>query len=332
MWSLKEQKNICIDCLQDLQSSYLFYKKCLKAKEMLSESVRDVQNNVNTTSAEEVKAKTFQCCDQRFLTKTRLNKHKQLDHRSMMRFQCSFCTKRFLTKRSVRIHEISHKKVTKSVELFCNLCQRQFINRGTFLMHKQRHEDTVCYYCNRGFADAEKTKKHIADHHKVNEKRFSCVECKKIFETRKILLRHFRSVHTKTIPMFCGQCNEPCENREKLMSHLVACDKKKSDDNEYWNIDYLIDDDLTTEWLNYEMNDDYLNVDNGEAMVEEFLDDAFEMLVGQSEELKCHLCSTVFTNARDLTMHDITNHGKFSIHLSIFTILNFIDHLIAATS
>lgn len=287
----------------------------MKSKELLSETVIDIQNK-GTTSIAAIQAKTkpFQCCDQRFSTKTRLNKHKQVVHGSILRFGCRLCPKRFLTKRSVRIHEVSHKRITKSSELFCDQCQRQFIHRGTFVRHKERHEDTVCHYCNRGFAEVTKTKKHIADHHEKNEKRFSCVKCKKIFATRKILLRHFRTVHAKTIPMFCGQCEEPFENRDKLKSHLVDCDKKKSDaDDEYWNIEHLInDDDLPSEWLNYEMlSDDYLNVDNGEAMVEEFLDDAFEMLAGRSEELKCHHCSTVFMTARDLNIHDITNHGEF---------------------
>lgn len=325
MWNSKVQKNICLDCLQDLQCSYLFYKKCLKSKELLSEPVGDVHKNGTTTTIEEIKTKPFQCCDQRFLTKTRLNKHKQLVHGSIMRFPCRLCPKRFLTKRSVRIHEISHRKSKKSSELFCDLCQRQFIHHGTFVKHKERHEDTVCHYCNRGFVEVEKTKKHIADRHEKSEKRFTCVKCKKKYATRKILLRHFRTVHGKMIPMFCGQCEEPCENRDKLKSHLTLCDKKKSDENdEYWNIEHLIDDDLTTEWLNNEMlSDDYLNVagDNGEAMVEEFLDDAFEMLAGRSEELKCHHCSTVFVTARDLIMHDITNHGK--IHWYTFSITSF---------
>lgn len=317
MWSAKVQKNICMDCLQDLQSSYLFYKKCLKSKELLNETAGDVHKIGNTTISEEVKPKAFQCCDQRFSTRTRLNKHKQLVHGSIVRFTCRLCPRRFSTKRSVRIHEISHRKVKKSSELFCDQCQRQFLHRGTFAKHKDRHEDSVCYYCNRGFADVATAKKHIADRHENNEKRFACVKCKKLFGTRKILLRHFRTVHARTIPMFCGECDEPCENREKLANHLVDCDKKKSNEgDEYWNIEHLIDDDLTTEWLNNEMlSDDYLNVDNGEGMVEEFLDDAFEMLAGRSEELKCHHCSTVFMTARDLILHDITNHGKFFGHL-----------------
>lgn len=313
------QKNICIDCLQELQSSYLFYKKCLKSKELLSrEAVGDIQEKGNERICEKVKTKSFQCCDQRFLTKARLNNHKQLVHGSIVRFACRLCPKKFLTRRSVRIHEVSHKKFKKSPELFCDQCQRQFIHRGTFIKHKERHDDIVCYYCNRGFVEMEKTKKHIADRHEKNEKRFGCVQCKKIFGSRKILLRHYRTVHARTIPVYCGQCDEPFESRDKLTGHLVECDKRKSDENdEYWNIEHLIDDDLTTEWLNNEMlSADYLNVDNGEAMVEEFLDDAFEMLAGRSEELKCHHCSTVFMTTRDLIMHDITNHGKFFGHSS----------------
>ncbi len=322
---MNAQRNICLDCLQDLQSAYLFYNKCLKSKEMLSESLGDMHKKGNTTKTlEEVKTKKpFQCCDKRFSTKARLNKHKQLAHRSIVRFACRLCPKRFLTKHSVRIHETSHRKVMNSPELFCDQCQRQFIHRGTFVRHKERHTDTVCYYCNRGYADVDKTKKHIADRHDKTDKRFSCVECQKQFGSRKILLRHYRTVHAKTIPMFCGQCEEPFKERELLQSHLVDCRKKKSTENdEYWNIEHLIDDDLTQEWLNYEMlSDDYLNVDNGEAMVEEFLDDAFEMLAGRNEELKCHHCSTVFMTARDLIMHDITNHGKFWIDLQLPLVL-----------
>lgn len=315
MWNAREQKNICFDCIQELQSSYLFYKKCLKSKELPNEAVKDSQKRTNTMSREEEKTKPLKCCDQRFPTKYKLNKHKQHAHGDLIRFLCRSCPKRFLTKRSLRIHEVSHRKLRKSSELYCDLCRRQFIHRGTFIKHIERHKDIVCYYCNRGFAEAEITKKHIIDRHEKNEKHFSCVKCKKSFESRKILLRHFRTVHDKPIPIFCGQCDETFDSREKLKNHMVACDKKKSDENdEYWNIEHLIDDDLniTTEWLNYEMlSDDYLNADNGEAMVEEFLDDAFEMLAGRNEDLKCHHCSTVFMTARDLIMHDITNHGKF---------------------
>ncbi|KAJ6632636.1 Zinc finger protein [Pseudolycoriella hygida] len=310
MWISNERKNICVDCLQELQSSYLFYKKCMKSKELLVELTGDVQKKEGISCNDDVKVKPFQCCRQRFSTKARLNKHKQLVHGSLVRFACRICAKRFLTKRSVRIHESSHKTVRTSIELFCDQCKRQFIHRGTFIKHKERHEDTVCIYCNRGYPHIDKTKTHIAERHEKNEKRFSCVECKKSFETRKILLRHYRTVHGKTIPVFCGQCEEPFTSREKLKDHLIDCDKKKAQDNdEYWDIEHLIDDDLTTEWLNSEMlSEDYLNVDNGESMVEEFLDDAFEMLTDQSEELKCNHCSTVFTTARDLIMHDITNH------------------------
>lgn len=285
----------------------------MKSKELLRESIAHVQKKTNRTTGKEEKTKPFKCCDQRFLTKFQLNKHKLKVHGDIFRFSCRSCSKRFLTKRSLRIHEISHRKVKNSIELKCNLCQKQFTHRGTFIKHKQRHEDVVCYYCNRCFADAEKTQTHIVDCHEKNEKRFSCVNCKKTFETRKILLRHYRTVHGRTIPaMFCGECDDTFDSKEKYENHLPNCVKKKSNEtDEYWNIEHLIDDDLTTEWLNYEMlNDDYLNVNNDESMVEEFLDDAFEMLAGQSEELKCHHCSTVFTTARDLIMHDITNHGE----------------------
>lgn len=296
----------------------MFYKKCLKSKE-LNESARHVQNKTKTVTGDEEKVKYFKCCDQRFATKFQLNKHKQHAHGANFRFPCRFCKKRFLSKRSVRFHEVSHKKIKKS---YCELCQRHFNYRyrANFLKHQQRHNDIECYYCNRVFTEVELTKKHIADRHEKNKKLFSCVNCKNgPFESRKILLRHYRTVHATTIPIFCGQCDEPFKGneKEKLMTHLVDCNKKKSNENdEYWDIEHLIDDDLnlTTEWLNYEMlSDDYLNVDNGESMVEEFLDDAFEMLVGHSEELKCHLCFTVFKTSRDLIMHDITNHGKFSL-------------------
>lgn len=306
----------------------MFYKKCLKSKE-LGQSAKDIQNKTKTMSREEEKTKHFKCCDQRFLTKFKLNKHKQHAHGANFRFPCRSCPKRFLTKRSVRIHEYSHRNVEKSSESYCELCERQFKHRANFLKHKQRHTDVVCYYCNRVFTDKETTKKHIADRHEKNRKNFSCVICKKpfAFGNRKILLRHFRTVHARIIPMFCGQCEEPFDNRDKLKSHLIECNKRKSDENdEYWDIEHLIDDDLnlTTEWLNYEMlSDDYLNVDNGESMVEEFLDDAFEMLVGRSEELKCHLCSTVFKTSRDLIMHDITNHGKYKSLLQQYSISYF---------
>lgn len=319
LWNSNAEKNVCIDCLQELQSAYLFYKKCQKSRQLLSETLRVSPSKKVTASSDNEKTIPFQCCGQSFYNRPRLNKHKQLVHGGIVRFVCRQCPKRFLTKRSLRIHEISHRKAKKSPDLRCDQCQRQFVHLGTFMKHKERHEDTVCYYCNRGFADVNKTKKHIGDGHDKTEKRFSCVQCKKQYESRKILLRHFRTVHSRTIPMFCGQCEESCENRSMLNSHLVECKKKKkSDENdaEYWNIEHLIDDDLGTEWLNYEMlSEDYL--DNGEAMVEEFLDDAFEMLAGRSDELKCHHCSTVFTSARDLVMHDITNHGECSTTLCL---------------
>lgn len=314
MWNSKDQKNICADCLSELQSSYLFYKKCLKTEQILSEAITEIRETTAVIVGKPEQIKPFKCCDLRFSKKSMLDKHKHIVHGIVGRFSCQSCSKRFVSKRSLRVHEISHKKVKNSTELHCDLCQRQFTHLGTFIKHKERHADVVCYYCNRGFSDVEITKAHVADRHESNDKRFSCVSCKKTFGTRKILLRHYRTVHGTTIRLFCGQCEKPFNSKDELNNHLPNCDKSKADENdEYWNIEHLnFDDDLTAEWLNYDMlSDDYLNVDNDETMVEEFLDDAFEMLAGQSEELKCHHCSTVFMSARDLIMHDITNHGEW---------------------
>ncbi|KAI5756346.1 hypothetical protein M8J77_024248 [Diaphorina citri] len=192
--------------------------------------------------------KPFKCddCDQRFLTKILLNKHKLL-HFDKDYFSCNYCGKTFLHKsshesktysvdeinkeneegatiRKVKPHEDSKEymalnKINKTFK--CDDCNQCFLTKILLNKHKLLHFDKdyfSCNYCGKTFPHKYKLRRHIVTH--STAKPFSCPICKKQFKRKDEVIKHNRTVHQgKKYNVYKSY---KCSLCPKAFTHLAA--------------------------------------------------------------------------------------------------------------
>lgn len=214
--------------------------------------------------------------------------------------RCRTCNERFHSKPELERHRRQrHLRADRSRH--CAACSIQFYTAVSYGRHLQLHADNICLFCNIGFTAAAEVHEHIATQHIIDDSsehtdggRFTCVTCANSFKTRRALLRHGRTVHGAiAVSFMCGVCLKVSfRRRSELRSHLTECgaatttaDMRVDDAaNAALNFGGL-DDDMPVEFLNYsllggvdDMDDDCcFDASYMDGMVEEFLDDAFQM-------------------------------------------------------
>lgn len=221
----------------------------------------------------------------------------------LRKYKCTICHKQFKTKRGSFIHKLSHKEKTNFAHLYCKICTRQFHSETSFIKHNQKHLDSICYYCNSGFLSKTNAIAHIAKMHNDDKfQKFVCICCDLAYATRIILLRHYRIVHKTKSILVCGECVSLKSNNklinfdsvETLTKHISEKHESKTivdhflyqdtttkeNDASIEALSLYADDVMHAEFLNYNLlgDEDYLNsTSNKMSMVEEFLEDAFQM-------------------------------------------------------
>lgn len=102
-------------------------------------------------------------------------------------FTCKYCSKKFITKHKLHIHNLQHKK-----QMVCKVCNQQFLFKKSFDKHLLSHETGT-------LADDEKTKsvssttKNKTQNHVVQ---LSCAYCEDSFSNKKSLLNHTAMMHS----------------------------------------------------------------------------------------------------------------------------------------
>lgn len=134
-------------------------------------------------------------CDRVFATVTALNLHvrklklppdgdEDADDVTMTSsfFECQVCKKKFLEKRSLKEHYLTHRRERQHV---CNFCGKAFVQKNHLLYHLASAHDSapdgqaskhVCKICSRSFAFPFLLKKHEAGHVKRLVNHFKTAE------------------------------------------------------------------------------------------------------------------------------------------------------------
>ncbi|XP_074542188.1 uncharacterized protein LOC141802548 [Halichoeres trimaculatus] len=137
----------------------------------------------------EIEEKPFSCsfCGKRFSTKKYLQKH-TIRHTEERRFSCSVCEKTFLWRVELVRHMRSHM-IKKPFT--CHICGLFFKKYSMLAYHLKQHADTdqfTCTVCHARFSHREAWDKHMEGHQ--GEAPFSCLTCGKMFSERGSLMRH----------------------------------------------------------------------------------------------------------------------------------------------
>ncbi|KAK6639491.1 hypothetical protein RUM43_007764 [Polyplax serrata] len=109
------------------------------------------------------------------------------------RIKCQYCNKLFKSKKSCRIHEITH-----SVAIPCKQCGKLFRSKSSLRQHKSVHSEErhfTCQVCGLKFKRKDTLSNHLRIH--TGERPFVCKICGFAFKQRGDCLKHEKN-HVKT--------------------------------------------------------------------------------------------------------------------------------------
>jgi KRAB domain-containing zinc finger protein len=172
----------------------------------------------------------FACmyCDDRFRTRTELNKHVWRSHDSSD-FDCPFCGYVTESKLRFRLHVIS--KHTKDYPYRCDTCGMGYLTQTLLRVHnKAQHEGVrfVCEDCKKVFRYADGLRQHRKTHdpHRV-EKSFMCEICSKVLRKKFSLERHLEAHKGVRQSFVCEECGKILSSTTSLKQHKTVHSAKK---------------------------------------------------------------------------------------------------------
>lgn len=167
---------------------------------------------------------TIECpnCKLTFTSLRSLKYHEQRKHSNLEPVPCSFCGKKFLDKKYLRIHENIHSQANQYV---CQFCGRKFIMKTNLTVHISRHHtlktnDFICQICGKAFPFKLYLKKHFKTH--TDYKPYQCTYCEAKFRENTLLRKHVNSIHLKLRPFLCHHCQKSFTRSLYLREHMES--------------------------------------------------------------------------------------------------------------
>ncbi|VVC87265.1 unnamed protein product [Leptidea sinapis] len=231
---------ICLICLQELESAYKFRRKCQEVDKRLRntsdnqiKTETSIDDNISLNDEVdhdhsdedykmpvEKKERTKKPKPKIKIEAKMVNRRrKKMAHMKYDYWKiCEICGK---STRNLVHHLDSHS----SDKLYsCDVCQKKFKFKSGLSIHKAKHDPTpkkTCEVCGKTFHIMAQYRRHYVYH--ANERKFECETCGKRFHTSDILRVHCRS-HTDERPFSCPDCGKTfrtagCVSRHRRLVH-----------------------------------------------------------------------------------------------------------------
>lgn len=173
-------------------------------------SNRDSANSVQSTSGTS-KSSSFSVSTNSSSSSSLTTSH------SSRYYKCDICTREFTQKGNLKTHLMTHsgEKPYK-----CPTCDKTFTQKGNLDTHVKIHTETKdhrCDWCQRGFTQRGNLKTHIRSVH-TKEKPFVCGQCGKSFAQKGNMLTHYRT-HDKDARFPCDVCGKTFSQKGNLRTH-----------------------------------------------------------------------------------------------------------------
>uniref|UniRef100_A0A182RFT1 C2H2-type domain-containing protein n=1 Tax=Anopheles funestus TaxID=62324 RepID=A0A182RFT1_ANOFN len=247
--------NLCLACLTQLNSSYLFQKLAIQSAESIFASLTKLQEQP-AVGADYLEGQYFNASNEQSIDNTEISKYleeenveqKSLDHNSTL-----FCpydeyvpspneieTEIEATDECTADEELlsiepdtaedeeqrTEQTVPEAIKPSCDECAQLKSNVMLFRKHfMQTHclakatDRYQCTVCLGKFKSTRSFIRHIRTHQ--GAKRYACQFCPKSFHYSHHLQAHERT-HTNEKPFVCGKCNKAFASKERLSAHAVT--------------------------------------------------------------------------------------------------------------
>lgn len=155
-----------------------------------------------------------------------MKRHRKYIH-SERTFICKFpnCRQSYYSKIRLEIHHRTHVRInfkikTKDYPFTCNLCNKKFNEKGSYVIHYRTHSGFRpfnCAECNKSFKTKGQLNDHMHSHKK--HKPFKCPDCIKSFSRNYYLKSHYKIKHLNIRSHFCKFCKKEFSFKCNLEQH-----------------------------------------------------------------------------------------------------------------
>ncbi|XP_026464034.1 zinc finger protein 16-like isoform X1 [Ctenocephalides felis] len=143
-------------------------------------------------------------CGQQFKTNVQLKYHVESRCGTLRQWSCNNCNSKFMTKSSLRAHQLIHIGEKKHL---CNYCGSSFLSKGQLKVHERSHtgeKPFSCEVCEKSFAYRESLVTHSSVHTGI--KPYLCLACGARFSCIGNLIKHRRTrLNTCGLPQYCTE-------------------------------------------------------------------------------------------------------------------------------
>ena len=184
--------------------------------------------------------------------------HVALLHPERKIHHCQYCDFKCLLLKTLKKHK-AHKhsehcdpkllpKTSNNSTRICRVCKEKFQTRIGMMEHYiSNHPDAKVYSCPfcdvrylQGYRSGNRLEKHISKEHPEHDSDIShfnkkgthnsCPNCKLVFKSRGLMVKHFTSMHPEEKIYSCSHCNEKYLSLNGLNSHVFNIHERKVTD------------------------------------------------------------------------------------------------------
>lgn len=241
-------KNLCIECLNLVDSWDVFYKRCENSQKkftvLLNNKKRTMLKSISISKQQ--KASPLKQTDKdkdksnNNVTDHAVEKEVKIETSKPITtngtFICNFCSICIKSQPELNDHLIT---LHCDLVFCCDLC-KNYKPRDDLITHMTEHALTSlqtsasepqditeksdklqlqCTKCDKQFSSASGLKYHMNANHALIKQQFPCDQCHHVFPCKRVLENHFRSMHSKDKNFKCNQCGKQFKTDSTLYSH-----------------------------------------------------------------------------------------------------------------
>ncbi|XP_051773882.1 gastrula zinc finger protein XlCGF8.2DB-like isoform X1 [Ctenopharyngodon idella] len=179
------------------------------------------------SNGKKTSGKKFSCklCGMEYRQSISLVRHMRI-HTGEAPYTCELCGRGFRRKDWLDLHSSVHTgNKRKSVKRFsCDQCEKKFTGSTALQSHLYKHKGErpfACVYCDKTFYSQTNLKRHQVDSHS-DSKQFCCPMCGIGFSRLFSLQKHTR-IHTRERPFSCPDCGKTFGYKYSMNIHRKRC-------------------------------------------------------------------------------------------------------------